>query len=140
MNVVHGQVSVKSNKSIEVIDITEMVQSWVAKNNAEDGILTVFSVHTTAGLTINEAESGLMQDIETQLSKIVPPQAGYRHDRIDDNAHSHIMTSLLGPSETVTVRSGRLALGTWQRILFVECDGPRSRRVAITFVGCKQLL
>jgi secondary thiamine-phosphate synthase enzyme len=135
MNVVHGQVSVKSNKSVEVIDITGMVQSWVADNNAEDGILTVFSSHTTAGLTINEAESGLMQDLEMQLSKIVPPQAGYRHDRIDDNAHSHIMTSLLGPSETVIVKSGTLALGTWQRILFVECDGPRSRRVAVTFVG-----
>lgn len=135
MNVVHGQVEVKSNRSMEVIDITEIVQSWVAENNVADGILTVFSVHTTAGLTINEAESGLMQDIVKQLSKIVPPQAGYRHDRIDDNAHSHIITSLLGPSETVTVRSGRLALGTWQRILFVECDGPRSRRVAITFVG-----
>jgi hypothetical protein len=60
MNVVHGQVEIKSNRSVEVIDITEIVQSWVAKNNAEDGILTVFSVHTTAGLTINEAESGLM--------------------------------------------------------------------------------
>ena len=135
MNVVHGQVEIKSNRSVEVIDITEIVQSWVAKNNAENGILTVFSVHTTAGLTINEAESGLMQDIETQLSKIVPPRAGYRHDRIDDNAHSHIMTSLLGPSETVTVKSGRLALGTWPRTLLLECDGPRSRCVAVTIVG-----
>ena len=135
MNVVHGQVSVKSNKSVEVIDITGMVQSWAADNNAENGILIVFSSHTTAGLTINEAESGLMHDIETQLSKIVPPRSGYRHDEIDDNAHSHIIASLLGSSETVTIRSGRLALGTWQRILFVECDGPRSRRVVVTFVG-----
>ena len=135
MNVVHGQVEIKSSRSMEVIDITGMVQSWTVDNNAEDGILTVFSVHTTAGLTINEAESGLMHDIETHLSKIVPSRAGYRHDRIDNNAHSHIMTSLLGPSETVIVKSGRLTLGTWQRILFVECDGPRSRRVVVTFVG-----
>ena len=135
MNVVHGQVEIKSKRSMEVIDITGMVQSWIVDNNAEDGILTVFSFHTTAGLTINEAESGLMHDIETQLSRIVPPHAGYQHDRVDDNAHSHIMTSLLGPSETVPVKSGRLTLGTWQRILFVECDGPRSRRVAVTFVG-----
>jgi len=135
MDVVQGQIPVKSNKSIEIINITGMVQSWVAKNNAEDGILTVFSVHTTAGLIINEAESGLVQDIEMQLSKIVPPHAGYQHDKVDSNAHSHIMASLLGASETVTVKSGRLALGTWQRILFVECDGPRSRRVALTFVG-----
>jgi len=135
MDVVHGQIPVKSNKSVEVIDITGMVQSWIADSKSEDGILTVFSSHTTAGLTINEAESGLMQDIETQLLKIVPPHAGYQHDRVDHNAHSHIMTSLLGPSETVTVKSGKLALGTWQRILFIECDGPRSRRVAVTFVG-----
>jgi len=135
MDVMHGRIPVKSNKSVEVIDITEMVQSWIAENNVEDGILTVFSVHTTAGLTINEAESGLMQDIETQLSKIVPPHAGYQHDRVDHNAHAHIITSLLGPSETVTVKSGKLALGTWQSILFVECDGPRSRRIAVSFVG-----
>jgi secondary thiamine-phosphate synthase enzyme len=134
-DVLHDEVSIKSTKDIEVLDITEKVKEWISKNGAQDGILTAFSTHTTAGLTINEAESGLMNDIALQLSKLCPPHAGYYHDRIDDNAHSHLMTSILSPSETVIVKSGQLALGTWQRILFVECDGPRRRRVLLTFTG-----
>jgi secondary thiamine-phosphate synthase enzyme len=126
---------VKSAKDIQVLDITESVKKWVSKKGARDGILIAFSTHTTAGITINEAESGLMKDIVSQLSKICPPHAGYDHDKIDDNTHSHLMTSILSPSETVIVKSGQLALGTWQKILFVECDGPRRRRILLTFTG-----
>jgi secondary thiamine-phosphate synthase enzyme len=118
-DVIHDEILVKSTKDIEVLDITDSVKEWISKNGIQEGILTAFSTHTTAGLTINEAESGLMKDIVSQLSKICPPHAGYYHDRIDDNAHSHLMTSILSPSETVIVKSGQLDLGTWQRILFV---------------------
>jgi secondary thiamine-phosphate synthase enzyme len=134
-DVVHDEIIVKSTKDIEILDITESVKEWISKNGARDGILTTFSTHTTAGITINEAESGLMSDIVSQLSKMCPPHAGYNHDKIDDNTHSHLMTSILSPSETMIVKSGQLALGTWQKILFVECDGPRRRRVLLTFIG-----
>ena len=134
-DVIHDEILVKSTKDIEVLDITDSVKQWISKNGIQDGILTTFSTHTTAGITINEAESGLMNDIVAQLSKICPPHAGYNHDKIDDNAHSHLMTSIISPSETVIVKSGQLALGTWQKILFVECDGPRRRRILLTFNG-----
>ncbi len=133
--IIHGEIRVKTNQAIEVTDITSSIQGWVSEKRCQEGIILAFSVHTTAGIVINEAESGLLQDIESQLKEIVPPGAGYKHDRIDSNAHSHIMTSIVSPSETIPINSGSLSMGTWQRVLFVEGDGPRSRRVSMTFIG-----
>jgi secondary thiamine-phosphate synthase enzyme len=131
----HGQLSVKTARNTEVIDITGLIRDWVQKQEIKDGILTVSSMHTTAGVTINEGENRLMQDIGDQLLKLVPRGAGYQHDRVDNNAHAHIAATLIGPSVTLSILSGSLGLGTWQRVLFVECDGPRQRTVRCTIIG-----
>ena len=133
--VLHTKLSVKTTAHVEVIDITEMIRNWIQSEGFSDGILTMSSLHTTAGVTINEGESRLMEDIATHLSKLVPEGAGYQHDLVDNNAHAHIAATLIGSSATLSVESKSLGLGTWQRVLFVEFDGPRSRTIRCSFVG-----
>jgi secondary thiamine-phosphate synthase enzyme len=115
-----------------MVDITQLVQREIANGDVADGICVVYVPHTTAGITINEgADPAVCQDIVKKLSELVPPNAGYRH--MEGNADSHIKASIMGSSVTVLVESGRLVLGTWQKIFFCEFDGPRSRRVYIHF-------
>lgn len=121
-------VQLSTEKRLAVIDITDRVASAVPADVS--GTVTVFSTHTTAGVTVNEGESRLLGDFETALEELVPDD-GWEHDQIDDNADAHVRAMLVGPGETVPVVNGNLQLGTWQSILFVECDGPRSRTVQV---------
>ena len=113
---------------LETSDITEKVESLVSAD--ADGTVTVYVQHTTAGVTVNEGERRLLDDFESALAEMVS-DTGWKHDEIDDNADSHIRAMLVGPSVTVPVSDGELQLGTWQSILFVECDGPRTRAVTV---------
>ncbi len=124
-----GTFTVSTDDRLQVRDITDQVRSEILEGAT--GTVTVFSRHTTTGVTINEAERRLLGDFERALSDLVP-DSGWAHDEIDNNADSHVRAMLLGPSETVPVRDGELQLGTWQSILLVECDGPRSRTVQVT--------
>ncbi len=119
---------VSTDSQCSVIDITDRVEALIPGNT--EGRVTVFSAHTTAGVTVNEAESRLLSDFETALSELVP-DSGWAHDEIDDNADSHIRSLLVGPEVTIPVVDGALELGTWQSVLFVECDGPRRRTVRV---------
>jgi len=124
------KIDVKTSKRVELIDITDRIQSIVNKSKVKDGVCFIFCPHTTAGLTINEnADPSVRSDIITTLKKLIPENAGYAHS--EGNADSHIKSSLFGPSLTVFVEDGQLALGTWQGIYFCESDGPRSRQVWI---------
>jgi secondary thiamine-phosphate synthase enzyme len=78
---------------------------------------------------INEAEPGLIQDATKLMASLVPEGAGYQHDKMDSNAHAHLQAMLLGNSAVMPVDGGKPVLGTWQRVLFIELDGPRRRRV-----------
>jgi secondary thiamine-phosphate synthase enzyme len=91
----------------------------------------VYSLHTTTGLLINEADSALINDILDLLLRIVPQGAGYRHDMGDGNAHAHLRAALLGNSLMIPVEKSKLVMGAWQRILFFEFDGPRKRKVSM---------
>ena len=113
---------------IEVRDVTDRVADTLAADAA--GTCTVFVEHTTAGLCLNEAEPRLLEDIESFVGSLAP-STGWRHDEIDDNADAHLRSMLLGSSVTVPVSDGRLDLGTWQSVLLVECDGPRTRHVRV---------
>ncbi|HDD36075.1 MAG TPA: YjbQ family protein [Archaeoglobus veneficus] len=126
-------ITIKTKERIEIVDITEDVQSLVSKSDVKDGIAIVYTPHTTTAIIINEAERGLMDDITSIIQKIVP-QNSYKHDRIDNNADAHLRAVILGNSVVVPVTNGKLDLGTWQRIMFVELDGPRSRRVLVKVV------
>ena len=128
----NGKIEIKTKGSTELIDITSKVNEIVRSNSsAESGICMIFTRHTTTGIIINENESGLKSDILRLLDELIPRGKGYLHDRIDRNAHSHLRAVVLGSSVTVPIERGDLALGTWQSIFFVECDGPRRREVYV---------
>jgi secondary thiamine-phosphate synthase enzyme len=129
------RLAVSTKESTELIDITREVQALVSQHRVESGICVVSTRHTTTGIIINENEAGLKSDILNLLDRLVPRGKGYQHDRIDDNAHAHLRAVLLGSSVTIPIEHGSLALGTWQSIFFVECDGPRRREVAVTVLG-----
>ncbi|MBL7016362.1 MAG: YjbQ family protein [Kiritimatiellales bacterium] len=123
-----NQTSVQTNSRTEFIDITDAVQRFVQEQHLNDGIVTVFVPHTTAGVTINEnADPDVTADLETVLDDMVPWTNGYRH--MEGNTAAHVKASMMGSSAQVIVENGRLCLGTWQSIYFCEFDGPRSRRV-----------
>jgi secondary thiamine-phosphate synthase enzyme len=121
---------VRTSTQTEFIDITRSVQEAVKKTGVEDGICIIFIPHTTAAVTINEnADPSVVQDMVTELNKIVPFKNQYRH--MEGNSPAHIKASLVGCSQLVFVESGKLALGAWQGIFFCEFDGPRNRKVHV---------
>jgi secondary thiamine-phosphate synthase enzyme len=122
---------VSTTDRLDVVDITEEVEDRVP-TDIGDGICTVFVQHTTAGVVVNEAEQRLLGDIKSYLQELVPDADGYAHDALDGNADSHLRTLLLDESVSVPVREGSLALGTWQSVLLIDCDGPRTRSVTVT--------
>jgi len=115
----------------EIVDITAGVERHVQESGIANGICLVYSLHTTTALIINEADDALLNDILELMERIVPRGAGYEHDWGDGNAHAHLRAALLGSSVVIPVEKGRLALGTWQRVLFIELDGPRKRRISV---------
>jgi secondary thiamine-phosphate synthase enzyme len=121
-------ITVSTDATTELVDITDRVEA--ALPDDATGTATVFVRHTTAGIAVNEAESALLGDMAAFLEDAVD-DSGWDHDRLDDNADSHLRALLVGPSETIPVTDGRLETGTWQSVLLVECDGPRSRTVEI---------
>jgi secondary thiamine-phosphate synthase enzyme len=123
-----AQFSVSTDERLSVVDVTDRVERALSDDATDTA--TVFVEHTTAGIAVNEAEHRLLDDFERALSELVPDE-GWAHDEIDDNADSHVRALLLGASETLPVESGTLALGTWQSVLLVECDGPRTRTVRV---------
>ncbi len=135
MKVEHGSIEVSTSERFEIVDITREVVGWLRSIKASNGVLTVFVPHTTATVAVNERESGLLQDILDLLKSLTNPGGPWRHNRIDNNAHAHLSNVLVGHSACIPVRDGRLLLGTWQSILFIELDGPRRRRVLLTYIG-----
>ncbi len=122
-------VHVETNDQIDVVDVTAQVAAELSA--VEDGLCTVFVNHTTAAVSINEAEPRLLEDIEQFVGELSAPD-GWRHDTIDNNAGAHLRSSLLGRTVSIPVRDGELALGTWQSVLLIECDGPRERSLSVT--------
>lgn len=122
------ELSINTDSRLTVQDVTKEVGAAVPES--ADGTCTVFVPHTTAAVTVNEGERRLLSDFETALSDLVRDD-GWKHDRIDDNADAHVRAMMIGPSVTVPVNDGDLDLGTWQSILFVECDGPRTRTLRV---------
>jgi secondary thiamine-phosphate synthase enzyme len=122
---------VRTKKKQEMVDITERVADLVKQSRVSDGICLVYVPHATAAVAINEnADPNVCEDILEALANLIP-EGRWRHDRIDNNAAAHIKATLLGPSQAVPVRGGRLRLGTWQSVMLVELDGPRERSVIV---------
>ncbi len=135
MFVFHDEFQLKTSRRIQIIDITEKVENSVKKSKIKNGICLIFVPHATAAIILNEAENGLMDDIEKFIQKLFPQNANYRHNEIDNNADSHIASGIVGQSQIYPVKNGRILRGMWQRALFLELDGPRERKVNITIIG-----
>ena len=126
-----ADITLRTRKTQEMIDITQQVADEVRRSGVEDGLCLIFVPHATAAVVINEnADPNVCQDILDAMGRLVP-EGAWRHDRIDNNAAAHIKATILGPSETVPVRGGALRLGTWQSLMLVEFDGPRDRTVIV---------
>ncbi len=122
----------------EIIDITDKVQDIVSKSGIDNGLACIFVAGSTAAVTTVEFEPGLVKDLNEAMDRLYPKGIDYDHHRRwgDGNGHSHVRASLVGPSLTVPIVDGRLLLGTWQQIVFLEFDNkPRSREVAVQIVG-----
>jgi len=136
--VVREEISLRTKGFTDIIDITEKVQRSLEETNLKEGILTVFVPGSTGGLTTLEYEPGLISDLKRALEVVAPQRGDYEHNRRwqDGNGFSHIRSALIGPSLTVPFSKGRLTLGTWQQIVFIDFDNrPRSRTLIIQIIG-----
>ncbi|HKK08665.1 MAG TPA: secondary thiamine-phosphate synthase enzyme YjbQ [Gemmatimonadota bacterium] len=123
-------IEVQTRDREELIDITGSVERVLRESGLEEGACVLWSLHTTAGLTVNEsADPDVARDLEAWLADAAPSDAGYRHR--EGNAEAHIKTSLVGPGITLVVSGGELQLGRWQGVFLCEFDGPRTRSVVI---------
>jgi secondary thiamine-phosphate synthase enzyme len=125
----------KTEDKTEIIDITGQIKYIVGKSNTTSGIVNVYSRHSTSGVVINENEPGLIEDFIQAIETLVPTDSSYNHNRIDNNADSHLRSFFIGNSVTIPLSNADLDLGTWQSIFFVELDGPRTRKVTVTVIG-----
>jgi secondary thiamine-phosphate synthase enzyme len=132
------EVSIRTDRKVQVVNVTASVSEACGRLGLREGILLVSSRHTTCALLLNEDEEGLRHDLERLGESLLDPfrrKEGYRHDAIDDNAQAHLTSVLLGHSVTLPIASGRPLLGTWQSLLLLEMDGPRSRTLDLTLLG-----
>ncbi|HEX8981516.1 MAG TPA: secondary thiamine-phosphate synthase enzyme YjbQ [Ktedonobacterales bacterium] len=118
----------------QVVDITDLVEDFLRDVDQPDGICVVFAAHTTCALTTADLDPGTDRDLLQALRSMLPPQR-YRHPHDPEHTPDHILSSLIGPSVALPYTNRRLALGTWQRVVLVELDGPRQRTVHLATMG-----
>jgi len=146
--IVHrDRLKIATAQEFDVIDITADVEKVLISSGIEEGYALVYSPHTTCGLLVNEKESGLLNDIDSTMQRLVPEGNGYLHDdftvRTENmnpgetkNAHAHLRFLMAGRvSEYIPVSEGMLMLGEWQRVMFVEFDRARDREIVIQVCG-----
>lgn len=133
-----GRFTVATQGNDDMRDITGLVEQAILESGVVNGIATVFVVGSTAAITTIEYEPGLAQDMKAALERVAPRDAHYAHEARwhDDNGHSHIRASLLGPSLTVPIVNGHMTLGAWQQIVLIDFDTrPRSRTIHVQILG-----
>ncbi len=131
-------IEVSTSGHRDIHDITSQVESVVKDSGIQTGTAHVFNIGSTGSIGIIEFEPGLERDLPEILDKLIPPSKDYGHELAwhDGNGHSHLQATLLGPSLTVPVTGGSLALGTWQQVFHLECDiKPRTRTIVVTVQG-----
>ena len=127
-------VTIRTKRKDEVVDITDIVEDALRQMNADSGLCNVFVAHTTCALTTADLDPGTDQDLLNALRHLLP-QLSYRHPHDPSHTPDHILSTILGASLNVPYADGQLLLGTWQRVVLVELDGPRQRTVHISSLG-----
>ena len=133
-----GEVRVSTRGDGDVVDLTREIQAVVGTAGVQEGAVSVFVPGATAAVTAMEFEPGGVHDLQEALERLVPAEGDYEHNRLnhDSNSHSHIRAAIVGPSEPVPIRGGRLVTGTWQQIGLLDFDDrPRERRVTFQVLG-----
>ena len=129
-----SRIQVRSNHREELVDITDSVRAVVHAGRITEGVIHLWSMHTTCGLTVNEgADPDVARDLVQIMRRLVPRSPEYRHD--EGNSDSHAKTSLFGPGLTLLIEAGEPVLGTWQHVFLAEWDGPRTRQIAYKIVS-----
>jgi secondary thiamine-phosphate synthase enzyme len=142
----HASIRLATRHPTEFIDLTDQLQTFVSDAGFRFGILNVQTLHTTTAVVVNEHEPLLLTDIQALLEAAVPDDGRYRHDdplartvnlthEERPNGHAHCRALLLPSSASLNVTDGRLQLGRWQRVFFVELDGPREREISLLVLG-----
>jgi secondary thiamine-phosphate synthase enzyme len=142
----HTRISISTDHPTQFIDLTDRIEDLVAESGLDFGIVNIQTLHTTTGIVLNEHEPLLLSDFSTLLARAAPRAAFYRHDDLDArtvnlspgeraNGHAHCRALLLGATASLNVVDGRIQRGCWQRIFFVELDGPREREVSVLMLG-----
>lgn len=146
MTVKNKTIKIDTEEKLQFFDITDKVKDFVKKTGVEDGLVNVQTMHTTATLIMNENEPLLLKDIKKNLSEAAPEDEEYNHDNFEirtvnmcdgecANGDAHCKAIYLTPNNTINLFDGKLQLGTWQRILFVELDRARLRKVQVQVIG-----
>ena len=144
MQIIHEIIEIETGTGIGIYNITPEIEKLLARTGIKNGQVLVFSRHTTTALAINENEERLLADTKAYLRKLAPDSEKYLHNDLhlrdvppDEpmNAHSHLTAMTLSTSEVIPIMEGKLALGTWQSVLFFDLDGPRQRTVMIQLSG-----
>lgn len=136
--IVHRRIRLQTRGNTDIVDITPPVLREVRDSGLANGVVVVFVVGSTAAITTMEYEPGLIADLKEVFERLAPQSLPYRHNLTwgDDNGHSHVRASLLGPSLAVPLADGNLSLGTWQQIALIDFDiRPRSREVVVQIMG-----
>lgn len=127
------KITVQTRSKQEFVNVTPRIEKEVRERGISEGVCMIFVPHTTSGITINEsADPNVKEDIQDQLSKLVPQSRNYKH--AEGNSPAHIKSSLIGHSIEILIEEGKLLLGTWQGIFFCEFDGPRKRELWLTLM------
>jgi len=139
---IHGEtIVIDTDQRVELVDLTNTIMELVRRLDVREGLVSIWSMHTTCTLLINEFQVALLSDIKKFLEQMVARDAEYMHndpnhsdcDRM--NADSHLRAMLLGHSLTLQISGGEVVLGQWQRILMAELDGPRARSLRVQILG-----
>lgn len=128
------KLTVKTQKKKEVVDITDQINEEISKQKFKEGICNLFLTHTTAALTTADLDPGTDQDYLAAFEEIVP-KLNYKHPHDPQHTPDHILSALIGTSLSLPVENGKLVLGTWQKVVLLEFDGPRERTVICSCIS-----
>lgn len=146
MKIVNKEIEIQTKEKFSIYDFTDKINSFVKESGVSNGLINIQSLHTTAAVLIQENEPLLWQDIKAHLEKLAPEGKDYNHDNFDRrtvnlcqdeciNGHSHCKALNLPTSVTLNLVAGKARLGQWQRILFIELDVARPRKIQIQIIG-----
>lgn len=126
-------ISLNTNKQKEIVDITDLINLEIKNQKIKQGLIFVFTLHTTTALTTADLDPGTDLDMLDAFENMIP-KLNYRHPHNPDHVSDHILSSLIGTSLILPIQDGKLLLGTWQRVILIEFNGPKERKLFLKFI------